>query len=317
MKFRTTLLLFGFLIALLAALYIVKNDGISGSDKQRPLLTSNVIAQSDRIEIIGFDEEEGVTLSKDQGDWKIGNADVDSDEWETFVEALEKTTRGDLVSKNSANWEQYGLEEGAFTMISFRDAERSVLTLYIGDSATSYRSFYYRKNDQPEVYKTSTSFGAFLNYDALRWRDKTLFPLEEANVMAVTVRVGEEKWSFDKTQGDWTYAAEAGPQEIDQEAFAEYWKDLKSLKASAFEGDMSLFESADNAVALQLKDGGEYVISIDSLEDGTVVAMASGSDLLFRLSSDLAARLTPQFIPEPPAEDAVDAPSVDEVSEVE
>ena len=73
----------------------------------------------------------------------------------------------------------------------------------------------------------------------------------------------------------------------------------------------SIFENSINAIAFGLKDGPEYVVSVDKKEEGPIYAQVSGLGELMVLPNDLSARLKPNFLEEETGDENLDETSVD------
>src|SRR5690606_2335635 len=141
------------------------------------------------------------------------------------------------------------------------NGDQDIATLFLGSSGPSYQSVYVRSGLQADVHLVSTQVGDYLRYDADRWKNREMFLVEEEEIRAITVRIGEEKWQFQKNGKTWEWQDNETWKEIDApESMENYLNNMLAFQAENVEADISLFEAADNAVALTLQDGREYIV---------------------------------------------------------
>jgi hypothetical protein len=168
---------------------------------------------------------------------------------------------------------------------------------YFGNPGPSYTTVYVRRNDQDEVYSVDTDLDEMLQYDMNRWKNKHLFVLNQEKVRSMTVRLGEERFLFEKQDSKWMNQQNEEWKAVeDQESFETYFNNLFSLKALSIEQDESLFVAADNAVSITLDDGTEYVVSIDRIDEQKTYARITHQTGLLQIPDDLSTVLRPSFI---------------------
>ena len=290
MSFRTTLFLLACLLVLAVSYAFVRSNHQSPAS-QRELFSSAMLDEVKDIRLIRS-EEEPLQLKKEGESWLIQDFPADEVLVEQLLDQLAGQERGQQVSRNPDNWGQYGVMDGAQEMVIVDPAGKE-RRLVFGVPAPG-GLYYLRYDDQPEVYVARTELLGAFRSDLDRWREKHMLPSDLVPV-SLTSRIGDERWMFEKQEGEWVYLNGEEVVELDQEIFDGYWNSLSSLKASGFEPDGSLFVSADNALSVTAESGEEYVISIDVLDDG-VVAQVTGFTELLRLGSDMASRLRPGFL---------------------
>lgn len=296
--FRSTSLLLGIFVLLLLVVVLFGTDNAekrrNESQTSAPVLSEQQVRQVDQIVFSPAGAEE-VTLVKDGEVWMVNGVRVDKSEQEKLEQAIANVETGKMVSKTKENWDKYGVTEGA-SQVRFMAGEQVVSTQYFGSVGPSYQTVYVRREGDESVYVVNTELDDFLRYDLNRWKNKDLFLFSQEDIQGVTLRIGEERWQFQIQSGDWQWLDGDVWTPVEDGKMDEYMTALLSLRADAIEPDQSLFESADNAIALVSKSGEEYIVSVDKKDEGQVYARITGQPDLFRLPNDLSARLRPEFL---------------------
>lgn len=299
--FRTTSILFGIFVLLL---FIAVFFGSDTAQKKRdesvtkaPLLRASQLDQVDRIVFSPVGNESYELYKSPEGHWMIGAYRVSRSEEERLTTTLKEFPKGDMVSRNKGNWVNYGLTDESASRIVLKNGDQELATLFLGSTGPSYQSVYVRSSLQEDVHLVSTQLGDYLRYDIDRWKNREMFLIDEDEITAFTVRIGEEKWQFQRNGESWEWLENGAWKEVDApEAMDSYMSNMLAFQAENVEADESLFEAADNAVAIMLEDGKEYVVSIDKKEDSLSFAKATDQPGLFRISSDFSTRLRPDFL---------------------
>lgn len=309
-RFRSTYILLGIFLILFLIVVFFENDG---ADKKkinerldRPVFTQSQLDSLDKITFISTPADEsaelvpgGLSILIEDELWTVEGQPVDAGQQDRLWEMLRKLPAGKVVSKNKANWDKYGLTDDLAKKALLYDGDNLISTLYFGSPGTSYVNVHIRWDDIDEVHLVKTDFAQFFDYDMGRWKNKSLFLVDKENISGMTVRVGEERWVFTADGDDWFQVSDLGTVSISLvDEFDTYLDNILELKGNNIETDMSLFGEADNALALTLRNGDEYVVSIDSTDEDPVryFAMTSAQTDLISISSDYADRFRPDFL---------------------
>lgn len=299
-RFRSTYWLLGFFVILLL---VVLFFGTEGADKSRrranvdaPFLKSSQLENMSSISFASSGAEDLHLERDDESQWTVGSFLVDKRESDQLIEALMELPTGKVVSKNKDNWYKYGLSEGSTSDIILSTDNEEVAQLFVGSRGPSFQTLYVRRDDDDQVYLVKSSLDRFFNYDVARWRDKRVLPLDLDTVVRVSVRVREEKWSFENASGSWILVGEDISDTPAEEALIlDYFDDLFGLRAETLEADVSLFGESDNVVFMEMTDGSTFQLGIDKQEEKVYAQLSSQEDLMV-LSSDFSARLRPSFL---------------------
>lgn len=293
---KTAILGISFLILLLLVIFFFNE----GARKDRLSEKSDSMVFSERF----LDSLDAITLSnsestvdivKENDSWSVSDFKSDFDTVDIFLRTLADLPRGEKVSANPSNWIQYGVDEASARSVMISGMNKDEV-FYIGNPAGA-GSIYVRYSGDAAVYKSSNALVPQLRFDVNSWRDKTIVPLDADQIVGVSARVGEDRWSFLLRDGEWVQVSDEGEVLIEDQAdFNAYLTNVLAYKANGFEVDTSKFQEADNAFSLQTSDGKEFVLSIDNTEDQGVFAQISGMEDLFKLSSDMSVLLRPGFL---------------------
>jgi len=299
--FRSTIILLGVLLFLLLVFVFFASDSAEKKRNtsliEKPLLSDRQLKRIDHV-VISPDQGESVTLFKKNDTWFLDDVLVDRDEQEKLYEVLKTLSIGKVVSKSRDNWSKYGLSEET-SSVALMSGEETVAIVFLGSVGPDYQSHYVRHEGKDTVHLVKTDLVDFLHYEINRWKNKHLVHMNTNDIRSFTVRVGDDKWTFEKQSRDWKWIVAGTLQDIDpKDAFQTYFDALVSLKADGIEADESKFSIADNAIAFSMDDGREHIISIDVGENESFVRITDQPDLL-RFSSDVTTRLRPEFLKKP------------------
>src|SRR5690606_15491861 len=247
--FRTTSILFGIFVVLSLVAVFFGSDTAerrrSESVTNAPLLRASQLEQVDRILFSPAGSESYELHRSAGGHWMIEEYRVSRSEEERLMTALREFPRGDMVSRNKDNWANYGLTDESASRIILKNGDQDIATLFLGSSGPSYQSVYVRSGLQADVHLVSTQVGDYLRYDADRWKNREMFLVEEEEIRAITVRIGEEKWQFQKNGKTWEWQDNETWKEIDApESMENYLNNMLAFQAENVEADISLFEAA-------------------------------------------------------------------------
>lgn len=312
-KFSSTFILLGVFVLLLLVVVFFTSDGAKQrrdeKAEMKPLLPSSVIDTMTKVVFVSQGDE--LVLERAEGgEWKVGDVIVDPDEQKKLLDVLAQLPRGKVVSRTKANWSKYGLEGETGSVVKLLKGDVELANLFIGTPGPTYKQMYLRWDEEEQVRLVETELNLLAGYDLNRWRDKRVVAVDQSDIVAVSARVGEERWSFKLENSKWVQIKEAeSAPEIDQQKMAQYVKDLLDLKAVSYEADLKRFTKADNALALTLKDGTEVIVSVSKKAEDEFYGQVTGQAELMRLNSDLGTRLRPSFLTDNTVAPADSAPA--------
>jgi hypothetical protein len=307
-QFRTTFILLSILLVLLLVVVFFASDTADKKRNEsltdRPVLKERQINQVDQVVFDALNSDP-FTLQKSDNVWTINGVRLDQDEQERFLSALKSFPNGKIISKSRSNWDKYGLAEESSSVVTLTSDGNEVSKFYIGSVGPSYQSVYVRRGDDESVYLVNTELDDLLQYDSNRWKNKQLIVADKDDLQSFTVRIGEERWSFEKQTRKWGWMVDGTWTEVeDLESFEMYLDGLLSLKADAIETDATLYTSSDSAVAFVLEGGKEHIVSLDVVDDTQTFVLITDQPDVLKFSSNLNQRLQPEFlkVPEVPLE---------------
>ncbi len=264
------------------------------SDIEQSYLSTSVVERFDRL-IIKDPTGELRELYKKADVWMTEERNLDEKIINDVKEKLLQLPQGRVVSRNSENWGEYALTDAAPSM-SLYNGDALLAELRFGKGTPGPGGIYMRRDNDEYIYQVVTSLQQYQYYGIDQWADKSLITKDVESLKSFTLRIGEERWSFEK-EDVWFLVGEESKSEIsDQESFDEYMKGFYMQEASGFASDDIVFIDADQAISMQYEDGSEYVVSVDIQEEGLAYAQVTDGVGLFALSSDLESILRPSFL---------------------
>lgn len=311
-KFRSTFLLLGLFVLLLLVVVFFVNDAAKErrerAAESKPLLQERVVTVMTKV-VFNKTGRDPVVLERSEGGvWKMGGFAVDADEQKKLLQEFAQFPEGKIVSRNRANWARYGLGDAVASSVTLLNGDQELTKIFVGNTGPTYKQVYIRYGQDDQVRLVESELGLMMSYDANRWRDMHLASVDPTQIKGVTARVGAERWTFQREGSTWLQPGKELP-ETDQQKMEQYLKDLLSLKGVSFEPDAKKFLRADNALALTMEDGTEYIVSISKNSDTESYAQITGQAELLKLSSDLSARLRPAFLTVVPTASTENAPA--------
>ncbi|MGE3279099.1 MAG: DUF4340 domain-containing protein [Candidatus Altimarinota bacterium] len=301
---RTTSILLAVFVFLLLAVVLFGTDGAQkrsrDAEESQLVFTPRELEKVDQI-VLSHAGSESIALMKQGDAWMINGVRLDPNVEQKLKEALESYQTGKVVSRSSENWEKYGLADESASTISFQQAGSELSRQYFGAVGPSYQTVYVRRDDAAQVYSVNTQLDDLLRYEPSRWMNKQLFLVKEDQVQSFVVRLGEERKQLQRNGMKWQQLKDDVWQELEStDEVGTFLDNLLTLRADEVVMDESLFTGADNAIALMLQDGKEYVVSVDRVDDSVSYAKISDQPGLLKLSNDLSARLSLEFLENPP-----------------
>ncbi len=300
--FRSTFLCLGAFVVLLGFVLFFANDSVDKRSKEarlmKPVLSASAFQAVDRFHFLSADQQ--VVFSQADDAWTVGDSQealfpVDPDQLAAVLTSLEGFPRGKAVSHNAENWSDYGILETS-DRVQLYSGDQSVLEFQIGSPASSSQSFYSKREGQDAVYQVKSDLSRYVKYDLNFWLNKDVIPFEFDDVDTFTVRLGEEKWSFEGEGSLWVYDDDGKSLELqDEESFQNYLSVFDNLTAATVQRDQVQLDRVDHAVSLVKPDGSELVISIQQDDDQALLQITDIPYLLV-YPADITATLRPTFL---------------------
>jgi hypothetical protein len=188
MRFRTTAILAGILVALFAAVYFgdVKRaeKKKSSQEKEEKVLA----AEPDSIREILL-RPSGIHLVKEGQEWTITEpvrTQADKGTVDGVIGTFRWAKRYRTVAEGNVRFADYGLEPPQYEMILVHNAGRD--TLQLGDKTPTGSYVFARLNRENRVFTTTTSLLSHAQKTLYNLRDKRVLPFEREKVNGFTLR---------------------------------------------------------------------------------------------------------------------------------
>ncbi len=293
-------------IAVLLVLTFVIQETTGG--KKNTLTISPLPENLDRIIL----EQEGQTLElrgdsgagdDGFGDWKVGpeKFPADADKISELVTAAGEVGRADVISTREA-YSKFGLDPDTERVIRlFADGEE-VLTLHLGNNASSGASVYGRIDDRREVVLLPLDLADQFTLEISDLREKQIasIPQDEIKRVVITSPGSEELYIIrrntentssasggtESDDGDDGISAEPGwearfagadsTEDIDPGRFRDFFIELADLRASEFLketptedpwADLAIFRQNGDRVTVSFRapdDSGEFPVTVST-----------------------------------------------------
>ena len=256
MKFRTTLVLFGLFILLLAAVYFFEFRS-QGEKSTADMLVS---VSTDNVEKIIFTTDgQTIQFQKEDEEWMITDpieAKADKVEVSRLADDFTNLRIERVVEEEPSDLEKYGIPQKQVELF-FRDQERGEKIL-IGLENPLDNTFFAKKAEDTRVVLIPSSLKSLLEKKVFDFRQKNIFQFESDQVIRVKLDAGGIHWEAEKEAEDWYLRnpvnALAQKSKINDVLYA-----LSNLKATAF--------LSENKLEKEIKDYGldkpDYVVEID------------------------------------------------------
>jgi hypothetical protein len=203
---RSTFLLLGVLVGLVAYIYFVDRNQPLGEADDRDSVFEGVTA--DDIAEVEIRSEDGETtrLTKTDGHWRIVEpvaADADSNELSTITSTLADLDIESVVEEEAADLQRFGLDPARID-VAFRTADQTEMRrVLIGDRTPTGTEIYGRTADSQRVFLISSFIDGTLNKNTFALRDKDILKFERGTVDALELTQGSTRFSFRKRDGEW------------------------------------------------------------------------------------------------------------------
>lgn len=143
---------------------------------------TQIFSNLDSVQSITLADENAnqVTLQNQNQDWQVEGFPLDSQKFDSFIQALQSINLQDssIVSTNPDKHPNYrlGEGEGIRITISWPDHKK---TLILGDSGPQTGTIHIRTDDQPEVYLITSPIVSLTSTTTDSWRNKTILNITD------------------------------------------------------------------------------------------------------------------------------------------
>ena len=192
MKFRTTLVLFGLFILLLAAVYFFEFRS-QGEKSTADMLVS---VSTDNVEKIIFTTDgQTIQFQKEDEEWMITDtieAKADKVEVSRLADDFTNLRIERVVEEEPSDLEKYGIPQKQVELF-FRDQERGEKIL-IGLENPLDNTFFAKKAEDTRVVLIPSSLKSLLEKKVFDFRQKNIFQFESDQVIRVKLDAGGIHW---------------------------------------------------------------------------------------------------------------------------
>jgi len=205
---KVAVLLFIFL-ALAAFVYFYEIVGESEREEARSLEESLLRIRQEEINLVEIlrPQEEGILLSKEEGEWMLERpvkTSADNSTVDVLLRDLSRAVRDRTFSEGGTRLEEYGLQEPPMTLKIQANGKEH--TLLIGDTDFTGSHVYVQFQGEPEVFLTSQVLFLTAGKDLMEWRDKKVLVIDRDKIQAIeiinsanTIRIiqQDEEWHLE------------------------------------------------------------------------------------------------------------------------
>ncbi len=182
--------LFIIFLALAAFVYFYEIVGESEREEAKSLEESLLRTRQEEITSVEIlrPQEEGILLSKEEGDWMLERpvkTSADNSTVDVLLRDLSRAVRDRTFSEGRTRLEEYGLHEPAMTLKIQADGKEH--TLLIGNKDFTGSHVYVQFQGEPEVFLTSQVLFSTAGKDLMEWRDKRVLVIDRDNLQVIEV----------------------------------------------------------------------------------------------------------------------------------
>lgn len=297
---RNTWIIVGLVAVLAAAYFLTKNDKVSVGMKRLELPNID-IDKVDKIELSG--KNEAVLVKKD-GQWFL---ELSMGENKKLVLADAKNVLNMLnaavnlkpsyyVTEIQEKYKDLGLGEDQATKIQISAQDKTLWALSLGNNAANNLRYAKLPNSN-EVYAVKAVFWQLVRNNAVDWRRRNLWQVQESDVDSFTIiRNGKTHLAFSKKSDkpDWflqNLGSEADKSfRVNETALASLVNAGLTLRATSFIDDLSheanqlLEQEPWLKLLVKTKDGQELFLSAAKGPEDKVWAKMSDGDQIYELA---------------------------------
>lgn len=242
MKPRTTVILFGIFIILLAFVYLFEgplSEKERNKQKQVVALFPN-FQKANAVKITVKNPAQEIILEQKETGWKIANTDgfsADPQLVDTALEIVANFKRENIASINPDKQNIFEVVPGKGVEVIISAVDQKPLAhFFIGKPSPDSFSSYLRKDGSDEVLQMDVHKTTFLK-DVKSWRDKTVIAFPVDLVTQFTLKTSTEEITLEKDENGGWQIIQPVKAEANQEEVQKILTTLSSLKAMDFAED--------------------------------------------------------------------------------
>ena len=212
---RSPILLAGLLVALVLLIFILSQsnggpemEGAASSLLYPALDTEDV----DRITIRGGGNV--AELFREGEKWMVAteeNYDADRDGMDRILEALASLSAEEVVSRKSEKYSVFELDSAQAVEVEIDSGGETAARFFIGKSGADFQSTYIRDSEREDVFLQHVPLKSVFDRGSRTWKDKTVFRLDDAEMLALELDRRGEKIRFEnRGEGTWVVTEPPG-----------------------------------------------------------------------------------------------------------
>jgi len=203
-KFKTTIILFGVFLVLLAFVLLFEYKGKGEEDEEEKLLAFS----SDDIQKIAFKKPDGAfTFQKDEeGEWLITEpleAKADKYEVDRLADDFSDLKIERVVEEEPEELEKYGIPQKEISLW-FKDKGEPVKIL-IGMENPLDSTFFAKRDDEARVVLIPSNLKSLMEKTLFDFREKNIFKFETDDVKNVKLLAKKTRWQASKKGEEWFF----------------------------------------------------------------------------------------------------------------
>ena len=295
---KTIVMMVAFGVLTIAALgFSALPTGSRGPGIELPAMPADAV---NKIEVTNISDP--LTLEKSGAAWSlvpIGKP-ADAKRVDSALKTLAELKIGTIVSKSSANFKKYGVEDDSMTLAVYTGTDKP-FKLIVGNESGDKRGNYARIPGDDRVFSTSKRIKSLFQKKPDNWRDKTIVSFEGDAARKLLISYEGQKVSFEKSEsGNWTFAPVPenlpGDFELDPEKVDQIVRSLSNLRASDFEdavtADMKTgLDTPSVKLIVEMKEGDPIQVLLGNDKEKKTYISKVGSEQVYMVNEYVAKKL--------------------------
>lgn len=173
LKIASVILATLFLIAAfpwLSSIISPKNEASTSENFAPSINLSSFTEESVASVSIAKKDTDDIVLKKEDGSWKIGSEDADTDKITSLFQSFSTLAPHEMVSKNEDNFDKFGVTKDNGIRLEIRSTSGTASVFYIGNDSDIPQEFYIRKDGIKNTYSAKGTLRNLLTQDAAYWK---------------------------------------------------------------------------------------------------------------------------------------------------
>jgi hypothetical protein len=285
MKFRTTLILLGVFVILLAVVLSFESKGKKAAAEKDEAEQLVDIAAADVRKLTLRKDEETITIEKDEaGEWLIVEplaAGADTYEVDGLVNSFASLRFERIVDESPDDLSLFEIPKTELTL--WVEGHETPIRLLVGMENPLDNTLFAKREDEERVVLLSSHLKASLEKTTFDFRVKEIFDFETADVQSIKLRAGDLQWEASKTEEDWLFTdpVNALARTSDMTSLL---NSLSNLRAKEFVSEDKKLEDV-RASGLD-KPGYEVTLSLPAENKDITFSFHKAEDKFYAMSSE-------------------------------